>query len=133
MTGGHAVAKFRWTMEFKRLFTRSDAERTLPLVRQIVADILEGGRRIREMDADNVDDLPALEAQLAEHLRELESIGCFYKDWNFSIGLVDFPAEIDGQTVFLCWRSDESELGWYHPVEEGYQGRRPLPGAAADN
>jgi hypothetical protein len=120
-------------MEFKRLFTRSDAQKTLPLVRQIVADILEGGRRIRELDADDADALPGLEAELEEQIRELESIGCFYKDWNFSIGLVDFPAEIEGQTVFLCWRSDETELGWYHPIEEGYQGRRPLPKATADN
>jgi hypothetical protein len=119
-------------MEFKRLFTRSDAERTLPLVRQIVADVLETARKIRGLEGnETADELPGLEAELEEHLRELESIGCFYKDWNFSVGLVDFPAEIDGQTVFLCWRSDESELAWYHPVEEGYQGRRPLPKAAA--
>ena len=119
-------------MEFKRLFTRSDAERTLPLVRQIVADVLETGRRIRELDTDEgADELPGLEAELEEHIRELESIGCFYKDWNFSVGLVDFPAEIDGQTVFLCWRSDENELAWYHPIEEGYRGRRPLPKAPA--
>ncbi len=115
-------------MEFKRLFTRSEAERTLPLVRQIVADVLETGRRIRALDKDSAaDELPGLEAVLEEHIRELESIGCYYKDWDFSIGLVDFPAEIDGQTVFLCWRSDESGLAWYHPMEEGYQGRRPLP------
>ena len=119
-------------MEFKRLFTRSDAERTLPLVRQIVADVLETAKKIRKLDKDaDGDELPGLEAELEEHLRELESIGCFYKDWNFSVGLVDFPAEIDGQTVFLCWRSDERELAWYHPIEEGYRGRRPLPNAAA--
>ena len=127
MTAARGVAKFRWTMDFKRLFTPTDAERTLPLVRQIVADVLETGRRIRELDREaDAGEIADLEAELEEHLRELESIGCFYKDWNFSIGLVDFPAEIDGETVFLCWRSDESELGWYHPVEEGYQGRRPL-------
>jgi len=115
-------------MEFKRLFTPGDAERTLPLVRQIVADVLETGRRIREQDREaDAEEIAALESDLEEHLRELEAIGCFYKDWNFAVGLVDFPAEIDGQTVFLCWRSDESELGWYHPVEEGYRGRRPLP------
>jgi len=72
-------------------------------------------------------DLPGLEAELQEHLREIEEIGCFFKDGDFSVGLVDFPAVIDGETVFLCWRSDESELAWYHPVEEGFGGRRPLP------
>jgi hypothetical protein len=116
-------------MEFKRLFTQREAESALPLVRQIVADVLDTARRIREMNADD-DQLPRLQSDLEEHLEELQSMGCFFKDWNFSVGLVDFPAEIDGQTVFLCWRSDESELGWYHPIEEGYQGRRPLPKAS---
>jgi hypothetical protein len=113
-------------MEFKRLFTRQEAESTLPLVRQIVADVLEKARRIREMDG-NDEDLPRLQAELEEHLLEFDEMGCFFKDWNFSVGLVDFPSVIDGRTVFLCWRSDESELAWYHPIEEGFQGRRPLP------
>jgi hypothetical protein len=113
-------------MEFKRLFTQREAESTLPLVKQIVADVLDTARRIRELEEGD-DGLPRLQEELEENVQELESMGCFFKDWNFSVGLVDFPAEIDGETVFLCWRSDESELGWYHPIEEGYQGRRPLP------
>jgi hypothetical protein len=116
-------------MEFKRLFTPQEAESALPLVRQIVADILETARRIRELD-ENDGDLPRLQAEMEEHLMELEGVGCFFKDWNFSVGLVDFPAVIDGETVFLCWRSDESELAWYHPIEQGYQGRKPLPRAS---
>lgn len=113
-------------MDFKRFFTRQEAESTLPLVRQIVADVLDTARRIREQGEDESEQ-PRLQAELQENLRELEDMGCFFKDWNFDIGLVDFPAEVGGETVFLCWRSDESELGWYHPIEEGYQGRRPLP------
>ena len=113
-------------MEFKRLFTRQEAESTLPLVRQIVADILETGRRIQAAE-ENDDDVRDLEAALEEHLGELTAMGCYFKDWNFSVGLVDFPAVVNGETVFLCWRSDEDELGWYHGIEEGYQGRKPLP------
>lgn len=117
-------------MEFKRLFTREEAERTLPLVRQIVEDILSTARRIRELPRDD-DQAPRLEAELQEHLLELESMGCYYKDWNFSVGLVDFPGIVDGETVFLCWRSDESELAWYHRIEDGFRGRKPLPGTPA--
>ena len=113
-------------MEFKRLFTREQAESTLPLVRRIVADILETGQAIREL-GEGDSELPSLQADLEEHLRELEEMGCYFKDWNFSVGLVDFPAVIDGETVFLCWRSDEDRLGWYHRINDGYQGRRPLP------
>jgi hypothetical protein len=119
-------------MEFKRLFTRREAESALPLVKQIVADILETARRIREMD-ENDAGLPRRQRDLEENVHELEAMGCFFKDWNFSVGLVDFPAEIDGETVFLCWRSDESRLGWYHRIEDGYQGRRPLPESSLAN
>ena len=113
-------------MDFKRLFTPREAESALPLVRSIVSDVLETARRIRAA-GEAGSELPGLQADLEEHIRELEEMGCFYQDWNFTVGLVDFPAEIDGETVFLCWRSDENELAWYHPIEEGYQGRRPLP------
>jgi len=116
-------------IEFKRLFTQQEAESALPLVRQIVTDVLETARKIRELD-ENDDELPRLQSEMEEHLLELEEMGCFFKDWNFSIGLVDFPSVIDGKTVFLCWRSDESGLAWYHPIEEGFQGRRPLPGTS---
>jgi hypothetical protein len=113
-------------MEFQRLFTRQEAEKALPLVRRVVADILTTAAGIRDLGGED-ERLPGLEAELQEYLQELEEMGCFFKDWNFSVGLVDFPAVIDGETVFLCWRSDESELGWYHRIEDGYQGRRPLP------
>ena len=117
----------RRSMEFKKLFTCQEAESTLPLVRQIVDDILETARKIRELPEDDKNNLPRLQDDLKEHMLELDEMGCFFKDWDFSVGLVDFPSVIDGATVFLCWRSDEKELGWYHPVEEGFAGRRPLP------
>jgi len=113
-------------MEFKRLFTRHEAERTLPLVRQIVADILQTGRKIKEMDENNPE-FSRLQEELEDNLRELADMGGYFKDWNFSVGLVDFPSVIDGQTVFLCWRSDEDNLSWYHSIEDGYPGRKPLP------
>jgi len=120
------MAKLTLTMKFKRLFTPTEARSALPLVRQIVSDILTTARKIREPDGGD-SEVERLESELAEQLRELEAIGCFFKDWNFSVGLVDFPAEIDGETVFLCWRSDEEDLAWYHPIVEGYRGRKPLP------
>jgi len=116
----------RPAVTFKRLFTREEAERALPLVRQIVQDILGAANRLRGLPAEDPS-RDALQEELESHLAELEEMGCYFKDGSFSTGLVDFPAVIDGRTVFLCWRSDEKSLVWYHPVEEGFQGRRPLP------
>ena len=69
----------------------------------------------------------ALGEEIESLMAELEHLGCFYKDWNFEIGLVDFPAIIEGEEALLCWRSDEPEILWYHGIEDGYAGRRPLP------
>jgi len=41
-------------------------------------------------------------------------------------GLVDFPALHRGETVLLCWRLGEDEIGWWHRIEDGFAGRRPL-------
>ena len=115
--------------DFPRLFSVTEAQRTLPLVRSIVQDILDLGAQARDVVSGRTDEftIEGLQDRLREHLSELAGIGCYYKDWNFRIGLVDFPALIDGEVVFLCWRSDEPELRYYHRIEDGYAGRRPLP------
>ncbi len=116
-----------------KFFTPSEAKLTLPLVRKIVKDILDTTREIRLLaeDLDGViEDNPQIKKMAGDvngFMNELEEIGCFYKDWNFTIGLIDFPAIIDGREVFLCWRSDEDEIKFYHDAEEGYAGRKPIP------
>ncbi len=40
--------------------------------------------------------------------------------------LLDFPSEIDGEPVLLCWLENEPELGWYHKLAHGFAGRRRL-------
>ena len=123
-------------IEIKRYFTPQDANRTLPLVRRIVEDILATGREIRELESnppagarDTREKHRTLLNTLQSYRHELEDIGCFFKDWNFEMGLVDFPARINGRDVFLCWRSDEPELMFYHGVQENFQNRKPIPPA----
>ena len=41
-------------------------------------------------------------------------------------GLIDFPAERDGEQVFLCWRLGEDDVEYYHGVHSGFGGRKPL-------
>ena len=120
------------TTELK-YFTPTEAKKTLPLVKKIVKDILETSREMR-MIADEIggrveDDtrIRKLAGDVEHFMLELEEIGCFFKDWNFSIGLVDFPAVIDGKEVFLCWRSDEDDVLFYHGIEDGFAGRKPIP------
>jgi hypothetical protein len=124
-------------MNAPRHFTQAEAQKTLPLVRQIVADILAVGGRIRALKshgdhAHRHEELRKESARLEALLDELRQIGCQYKDWDFKMGLVDFPAVIDGKEVLLCWRSDEPEIKWYHGYMDGYAGRKPIPAASLD-
>jgi len=120
------------TTEIK-YFTPSEARKTLPLVRKIVKDILDTSREMRlvaeevEGQAEKDPRIQKMADDIEDFMAELEDIGCFFKDWNFQIGLVDFPARIDNKEVFLCWRSDEDDIMYYHEMETGFAGRKIIP------
>lgn len=114
-----------------KVFTPLEANRTLPLVRQVVRDVLERGQElIRLHERGDPADRARLE-DLVEDLNglfgELEGIGCTFRAPNFEVGLVDFPGLIDGQLVHLCWRDDEDSVRFYHLPEKGFGGRQPIP------
>ncbi|MCB9772174.1 MAG: DUF2203 domain-containing protein [Candidatus Omnitrophica bacterium] len=117
---------------FKKHFTLVEARQQLPLVKSIVADILTRGQMMKHVIASHGGkDLPIAARRIIEEIEtlmaELERMGCYYKDWNFEHGLVDFPAIVDGKEVLLCWRSDEGDISWFHGAEDGYASRKPLP------
>ena len=121
--------------EVTKIFTWQQAMQTLPLVKKIVHDILKTGQTIRElsMEMENPEQDPEVIRwmdQLDELLEEIKSLGCYYKDWNFTIGLVDFPSRIFDKDVMLCWRSDEEAIQYFHDAETGYASRQPLPKVA---
>jgi hypothetical protein len=125
------------------LFTVDHANRTLPLVRRIVEDIVREHRRwqgaIVELDllvSGVRADLPnpravALEREIqviASDIDlfqgELEALGIQLKDRR--IGLIDFPSEMDGRRVLLCWKLGETSVQFWHDETTGYAGRQPL-------
>ena len=123
---------------FSKIFTLEEANNSLPLVGRIVTDILSVGAEIRNSLRDSGEKPTIVENydprtftkeqnQINHLMNELTEIGCFYKDWNFTLGLIDFPAVINNETVFLCWRSNESKILYYHKIESGYKGRVSIP------
>jgi hypothetical protein len=60
--------------------------------------------------------------------RELEELGISLKDRR--LGLIDFPGEVDGRRVWLCWRLGETSVQYWHDLDSGYAGRQPLPAPA---
>ena len=117
----------------KTYFTPLEATQALSLVKPIVQDILATGQRLNRLekalgDAYETDaEVTQLIKELHELLCELENIGCSFKDWDFAIGIVDFPAIINDEKVMLCWRGDEDKLEHYHSLDTGYEARQPIP------
>jgi hypothetical protein len=129
-----------------RLFTIEQANAMLPLVRAITGDlaalardvmqrrhrlsVLTTGRDLKPSDPYS-DELAQMETELErdalrlqEYVQELRELGVEPK--GAIEGLVDFPAEMDGRIVYLCWRLGESEVLFWHDLESGFGGRQPL-------
>ena len=117
------------------LFTVPEAtaelERLLPALDEIVrlrADAAElaaaatpGGR---PTTLGSTPELKAAQARLDELLTEVQQTGAELK--GLAPLLVDFPSELDGVDVLLCWLEGDRALGFYHRTDLGFAGRRPL-------
>lgn len=76
-------------------------------------------------------DLKAAQSELeqlaelaAAAVRELDDLGVVVKD--LDLGLLDFPGLRDGEEVELCWQVGEDAVTYWHPLEAGYRGRKPI-------
>jgi hypothetical protein len=131
-----------------KIFTIDEAERTLPLLRRILADLqaeyetwraalaaydlLAAGSRA---EVGETEPLVAARTAVTDsanringYLLEIESIGCLFK--GFDEGLVDFYALRDDRLVFLCWKLGEEHITHWHEIDAGFAGRRPIDFAA---
>ncbi|MEV8513671.1 DUF2203 domain-containing protein [Dactylosporangium sp. NPDC051484] len=70
-------------------------------------------------------ELKAAEALLDELVTVIRDTGAHLK--GLAPLLLDFPAELHGDEVLLCWLEGDDELAWYHRADLGFAGRRPLP------
>ena len=75
--------------------------------------------------ADTAAEVERLARELAKVVDEVAALGAEVKD--LDEGLIDFPALRRGETVLLCWKLGEDEIRYWHAVEDGFAGRRPLP------
>ena len=120
----------------ERRFTREEANAELSELRERLPRLLDARRtvirtseRISEAvaaDGGGVAGSDWFEAQrtLRAELLYLAERGILLRDPE--TGLVDFPGEMDGRPVFLCWRMGEDEVAWYHEQHAGFSSRKPL-------
>ncbi len=130
-------------MKRMKIFTVEDANRTLPLVRRIVEDIVvqharwceclrasellaahatpdQPDRRVEAAERE----LDALAREIEGYRQELKRLGIELKD--YASGLIDFPAERAGRPVWLCWRLGEPAVEHWHELDAGYAGRQRI-------
>lgn len=123
-------------------YTAAQANRALPLVRRIVADLVSHVRHweeaVREVELASHDNV--LENQDAERwqretqrvaaeidgcVRELAELGVAVR--GLDVGLVDFPGTLDGRDVYFCWQLGEAAVAHWHERDAGVSSRQPLP------
>jgi hypothetical protein len=117
-----------------RLFGVDEARALLPEVRRRVDALVEARADLTELSADlrrsgsstlgGLAEMKALQARLDEMLEWFRDQGIELK--GFAPFLIDFPAELDGVSVRLCWLEGEPTLAWYHRSDLGIAGRRRL-------
>lgn len=131
----------------ERYFTAEEANAALATVRPLVEELVGHRRGLREaqelradltrriagnggsLDTRRVATLAAQvnrEAEaVARSVTRIQELGVLVKD--LDRGLVDFPALRGEEEVLLCWEFGEDEVAYWHGLEEGFAGRRPLP------
>jgi hypothetical protein len=130
-----------------RFFTLQQAEQLLPDVESAIRDAIslkseyqqaEVGwqnfsRRITALGGVLVDHSQlrdqktrreSLAHALQAALEKIHEYGCLVKD--LDVGLIDFPTQFHGEEVYLCWKLGESGIRFWHGVQEGFRGRKPI-------
>ena len=120
------------------------ANKTLPLVKRVVADIAalypewrdlvgryelaaaqakpEWGESTEQLELRGR--IEQVARQINGYLAELDQVGCVFK--GFDQGLVDFYGKLDGRDILWCWQLGEPAITHWHEVEAGYAGRQEI-------
>ena len=131
----------------KRSFTLSEAQTLLPVLESLLRAAIEGKKLVETVDEEFQDlshrillnggmhlDIVHWARRKAERekaiqrikdsLSEIDSTGVQVKD--LDIGLLDFPCQVEGRTVLLCWKLGEAGITHWHGSDEGFSGRKPI-------
>jgi len=130
-----------------RTFTLEESRMLLPVLESLLRTAIEGKKFIEEVDAElealghriflnggtfvNIPQLARRKAEREKTLQrvkdavaEIHATGVQVKD--LDIGLLDFPCEVEGEIILLCWKFGEKEITHWHGTEEGFAGRKPI-------
>jgi hypothetical protein len=130
-----------------KTFTLDEAQALLPVLEALLKRAIDGKKaaesiegRLQELSRKiflsgglfvDVAGVRRQRAALESHVQaakdsvaEIDAIGVQVKD--LDTGLLDFPCQLDGDIVLLCWRLGEGRIDYWHSVEDGFRGRQPI-------
>ncbi len=130
-----------------RSFTLEEAQSLLPVLESLLRTAIDGKKLIEAVDAEfqelahrvflsggllvNIIQVARRKAErektiqrVKDTLAEIDSTGVQVKD--LDIGLLDFPCQVEGRTVLLCWKLGEKGITHWHDTREGFAGRKPI-------
>jgi hypothetical protein len=124
---------------YPRYFSLEQANQLLEVITPLVTQMLSARNKILKLQPKletvlnkavnnggsliSVEALNAFEA-LKDVIYKIQQYDVFVKDVNS--GLIDFPSMRDGEVVFLCWQYGEKQIKYWHELEDGFQGRKPV-------
>lgn len=131
-------------MKHDQQFSLDEANTLVPQIELIMERMQRIGIKIREeieglLKERGEEELPDLSTQellrlrpslapffedMAQAVQDIEVHGCLFKD--LELGLVDFPAQVGDEEIYLCWQYGEKEIGYFHRQTEGFSSRRPI-------
>lgn len=137
-----------------KLFSLGEAERLRAQVEPILIEAMGSRRKMAELDvqlralseriqrsgglmvsyekaAKRRIERNRLEEAIQSGIERIHSTGCLIKD--LDVGLLDFPARINNEEVYLCWRLGEDRIRFYHRQDEGFANRKPIDPRDADH
>jgi hypothetical protein len=130
-----------------KTFTLEQAQTLLPVLKSLLKRAMEGKQAIAQIDQEFLDlkhrvflsgglfvDVAGMLRRRAERdkllqsiqdaMAEIDAIGVQVKD--LEIGLLDFPCQVEEEIVLLCWKYGEEKIEFWHGMEEGFAGRKPI-------
>ena len=130
-----------------RTFTLDEAQDLLPVLESLLRVAIDGKKVIEATEAEfqelahrifinggmslNVPQIAFKKAErekavqrIKDAMAEIDAMGVQVKD--LDVGLLDFPCELDGQIILLCWKLGEKAITHWHGVSEGFAGRKPV-------
>ena|SRR5579864_415270 len=127
-----------------RYFTLAEARASLPALRDLLLDLQTRKRRLDVLtaraasapaaggnghrppatQAESNPEVRQLVAEINDGLNRIAETGCQVKD--LDAGLLDWPSLRDGREVYLCWRTGEPDILYWHEIADGFAGRQLL-------